>query len=43
MKYAKSKAELDEIKWEVSNLQRTEQLLRAQKERYEKSFGLVDG
>lgn len=42
-KYAKCKAEIEEIKWESSNLERTYQLLKQQKERYEKLYGLVDG
>ena len=42
-KYAKCKQEIEEIKWEASNLSRTEQLLKEQKARYEKSFGLVEG
>jgi len=42
-KYAKCKGEIEEIKWESSNLERTLQLLRQQKDRYEKLYGLVDG
>ena len=42
-KYAKCKAEIEEIKWENSNLQRTHALLQQQKQRYEKLYGLVDG
>jgi len=43
MKYARCKAEIEEIKWEASNLQRTEQLLLEQKTRFEKAYGLVEG
>ena len=43
VKYAKSKAEIEEIKWERDNLQRTLKLLQEQKTRYEKSYDLVDG
>ena len=42
-KYAKCKAEIEEIKWENSNLQRSLALLRQQKQRFEKLYGLVDG
>ena len=43
MKYAKSKAEIEEIKWEKDNLERTLKILKDQKARYEKMYDLVDG
>jgi flagellar biosynthesis/type III secretory pathway chaperone len=43
VKYAKSKAEIEEIKWEKDNLERTLQILKDQKARYEKMYDLVDG
>ena len=43
MKYAKSKAEIEEIKWEKNNLERTLAILKEQKARYEKTYDLVGG
>lgn len=43
MKYAKSKAEIEEIKWERNNLENTLEKLKDQKGRYEKNFDLVGG
>ena len=42
-KFAKCKAEIEEIKRESSILERTLDLLKHQKDRYEKTYGLVDG
>ena len=43
MKYAKSKAEIEEIKWERNNLERTLDKLKDQKARFEKNYDLVGG
>lgn len=43
VKYAKSKAEIEEIKWERNNLERTLDKLKDQKARFEKNYDLVGG
>lgn len=43
VKYTRIKAELEEIRWEISNLKRTEQILREEKAKYEKAYGLAEG
>lgn len=42
-KYAKCKAEIEDIKRESSIMERTLELVKQQKDRYEKLYGLVDG
>lgn len=34
---------MEEIRWEISNLKRTEQILREEKSKYEKAYGMAEG
>ena len=43
IKFARCKAEIEEIKRESAIMERTLDLLKSQKDRYEKLYGLVDG